>query len=171
MPQLAYPILNGVRPDFAKMALSVLGTNTPIPVPIIGFEAFSYKTDSNGELVFGAAEMAIAQTTGQQSPSASCTMYLPEYAALIAAVSLVGTGYMTQLFNVLLSYTLDNGIVINDMLFGCRIKSDSSDHRKGGAALTVTFDLQPIYVVRNDILPNDDFLNVAGAFLNLITQL
>jgi hypothetical protein len=171
MPALVYPLINGVRPDFAKMALSFNGTNTPIPVPIIGFDSLSYKTDSNGELVHGAAQMGIGQTAGQQTPSASCSMYLPEYSNLIGAISLAGEGYMTQLFNILVSYNLGNGTLVNDMLYGCRIKSDSSDHRKGGTALTVNFDLQPIYIVRNGILPNDDFLNVTAAYLNLLITL
>jgi len=169
MSQLAYPLINGVRPDFAKIALSFNGTNVPIPVPIIGFESLTYKTDSDGELVMGAAEMAIGQTAGQQKPHASCTMYLPEYSVLIAAISFAGTGYMTQLFNILVSYNLGSGLLVNDMLYGCRIKSDNSDHRKGGTALTVSFEMQPIYVVRNGVLPNDDFQNITLAFLRLLS--
>lgn len=168
---LSYPNINSVSPDFAKLTLTFTNTNTPIPVPIIGFSALSYGTSSNGELVHGAAEIAIGQTAGQQTPTAKCTMYVEEYSTLIAAISNAGGGYMTQLFNVGIAYTTQGGGVLTDMLFGCRIKDDSSDYRLGGTALQVSFDLQPTYIVRNGILPNDDLINVTSAFLSFITSL
>ena len=166
--QLSFPQINGVFPDWAKITMNVTGTNTPIIVPQIALESLNYGTKDNGELVFGTAEMALGQTTGQQSPEASCTMYLPAYSALIQSIALARTGVMTQLFNIGVSYNAGNGIIIQDMLFGCRIKGNTNDHRKGGTALTVQLQLQPIYIVSSGTLPNDDYAALQAAFISLL---
>ena len=175
---LAYPQLNNIYPDWAKISLAFTGTNIPIINPLIAFEALSFKIDSNGELVHGAAEIGIGQTTGQFTPTASCTMYAAAYQQLIASISsdtlgdgVLSGGYMTQLFNMMITYDLGDGVLTYDMLFGCRIKSDNGDFRKGGTPLSITFDLQPIYGARNSVLPNDDILNVQAAASALLALL
>ena len=73
---LTYSDVNGLRPDFARIAVSIPGFPG---APGKGFRAITYKDRSNGELVMHNSQLPAGQTSGQISPEGcSITMLVPD---------------------------------------------------------------------------------------------
>jgi hypothetical protein len=179
MATIPYPLINGARPDFAKISLTFqaagISSGPPlVPGPVIGFTSLEFHSSMDGTVSYGASQLPIGQTNGQLKCSAKATFYEPEYAALITALSNAngGLGYMTQRFNILCQYSLGPTLpMIEQFLYGCRIMGESESHKKGGAELEVMVDIQPIVIAKNGVFPTDDNLTTMAALaLSLALQ-
>ena len=193
---LSYPDVNGLRPDFARIAVALPGRFT---APGKGFRAITYKDRSNGELVMHNSQLPAGQTSGQISPEGcSITMLIPEFQSFRQAVSdsdvpggsdLVGllqsgipsitipsAGAYTSMWDMLVQYGGINqaGLPyhITDLLFGCRMTGSENVHRSSGGALEATFPFQPTLIVVNGSFPDDaeDLLESAKVLLNVINS-
>jgi hypothetical protein len=166
MGPIVYPTINGARPDFMSMVISVSGADPkaifPIKVPLIAIKALNYKTERDGSLARGGGQTPLGKTIGAFTSTASLTMHKPEYQAFILALSSMNllatgkTGYMTAFFNISVQYSFGDLPIMQDVIYGCSIKSESEDHKQGGEALEVSCDLDPIYISKNGVFPSDD---------------
>ncbi len=138
--------------------------------------------------------MALGQTVGHVSQTASCTMFLPEYLALITALaansitqstplaSVGAAGYMDSFFDIFLTYSLGQTIpglsLMHTTLKGCRIKSDHQSHSQGsGDTLKVRFDLSPMAILQGfgptgtgNIAPVADYFSLVAGGNNITIQ-
>ncbi len=149
---IPYPLINGARPDFASIEMSILGTANPILVPIIGFKSISYKTSTNGKQTFGAARYSLGETIGEATAEGSIEMYKPEYRSLIQALGADGDGYMEVFFTILLTYAAGPTLpIMTDELYGVRIADDDESHQTGGESLTVKFNIHVNRIVKSGV--------------------
>ena len=174
--QLSYPDINGLRPDWARVAINIQGIPGNPPIPTKGFRALSYKDKSNGEVVMHNAQLPAGQTSGQVVPDmASITMLLPEYTLFRAALAQSGFGAYTTLFNLYVAYSgVENGVPysLSDALMGCRMAGSDNSHRHGGSALEVTVPVQPVYLMLNGTMPDDqaDWAALRAASIRIAAQ-
>ena len=147
---LAFPLINGNKFDFSSVEVRVNG------VPFGGVKALDYTdTLEPGDVYSAGAAMRIGRTRGQYKAEGSLEMYKDDADKMMTALAAQGMGgFMEANFIVNADFSELPGAGIQvDVLSGCRVKKTSSTHQQGSDALTVKFDLDILYIIRNGKAP------------------
>ena len=109
-----------------------------------------------------SATPLIGQTIGQTTFSGSFEVYEAEWSAMVAALEILGIGYMQAQFGMTVAYAnpLDPDIT-TDVLFGVMIRNVDESHSQGGEALTVRVDFTFQNMSRNGAFPQATIAEMA----------
>lgn len=155
---ITYPLVNGVRHDWASIELHVAGQI------IIGRKSITYSRKRTRAMVEGASPDPLGKTLGRNVYAADIELYLAEYNALqdllsqaAAAIGGVnGSGYGDIAFPIQVMYQSRGFDMITDTLIGCTMDSTDVSHSVSTDGLSRKFDLNPIKILFNGL---DDLLN------------
>lgn len=162
---LQYPSTSGPRTSFQHAELKIAG------IPFVGFKKFDYSRTRSREMIYGANADPIGKSLGQNEYKASCEVYVPEWNNFLDALALAGVGYGDQFFDVTITYNASGFAVFTDTLKGCSIDSTDAPNGQGTAALTRTFELNPLKILFGGNDDNDSPLGVSSLYLNLTASL
>lgn len=151
-PSLAYPLINGNRVSWSSVEIKVIGQR------YIGVKNVSYGLELKPGDVVGTHIERIARTDGEQKTSGGMEMYKEEADVLIAALAAIGLpqlkGYMQVEFDVIINFRVQSILPISNVVMqNCRITKVDDSHSQGIDALTTKFDLDPMRILRNGLLP------------------
>lgn len=146
MPPPLYPDVNGQRVDWSCITITARG------VPFTGIKSIKYKDSLKGGVVRGTRAQKTGRTRGQYDTEASMEVYKEDWQELIGLLSDDGAqGFMEVSFPVLVQYQNSQGNIISDTLVGCRIASGDTSPGESADAVTVSCDLDPMYILWDGI--------------------
>lgn len=140
LPQ--YPLINGVRPDWASIQFSPQLPDGSKSV-IVGLKSLNYKAEQDPVDVMGTSPLPIAQTRGTVKFSGDVEMYLAEFHALVDAI---GDNFATTLITVTIAYS-EGDFTKTDTLIGCRLISPEASQSQGADPLTRKFSLKMLEIL------------------------
>lgn len=140
---LQYPSTTGARPSFGHIELRIAG------FPFVGFKKIDYSRTRSREMVYGAHPDPLGKSLGQNEYKASCELYLPEFQLFLATLDAAGItfAYGDTFFDVTVTYNAPGFSVVTDTLKGCTLDSSDAPNGQGTAALTRTFELNPLKIL------------------------
>lgn len=143
---LMYPSTTGARPSFGHIELAIAGFK------FVGFKKVDYSRTRSREMIYGAHPDPLGKSLGQNEYKASCELYLPEFNLFVAQLSLAGVpfAYGDTFFQVTVTYNAPGFGVVTDILEGCSLDSTDATNAQGTAALTRTFELNPLKIIFNN---------------------
>jgi hypothetical protein len=154
---LQYPLINGVKHDFASIELNINGQI------FIGFKAINYSRERTRTKVRGNSPDPIAKTTGTNEYNAEVELYLAEWNYLQKAILIpaaqqagLGSGYGDLMFNITVSYSDPGFDPIQDIILACSIDSTDASQSQGPDPLIRKLKLEPLKILFNGI---DDLAN------------
>jgi hypothetical protein len=145
-----YPLINGFRYDFSSVEIRVGGTI------FNGVKSLKYSQTLEPGKARGNRSQVIGRTRGKLDSDGSIELYRLEFDDLVRALGLLqpGLGYMEVPFDIVAMYGEVNiAQPTVDSLMGCRIKKHDTPLQEGGDAVTVSCDLDVMYVLMNGQAP------------------
>lgn len=139
-----YPKVNGHRHSFASLELNIDGKRRPL------FNAVNYSDSVSRERVRGNHPIAAGFTRGEYEAEASITFYSEEWGELAEEF---GNGLYDKVFDVVVTYSEDDGPTITDKLIGCRLRSIGRDNSQGAEGASVEKELDVTYIEWNGRKP------------------
>ncbi len=183
-PQLIYPDINGIRPDYGSLGITLAGpSGVPINLVTSGaniyaLKSLNYSDNLEGTMVYGTSATPIGRTRGQYKAEGSMEIYRDEYDALIMALTLYGKahgrtpGFMEVAFNIQVSYAPSSDVpMITDTLYGVRLKKNGKDQQAGADPLAVKCDLSIMRITHNGQDPVSGLIAVNAASVTGATSL
>lgn len=159
---LQYPSTSGPRTSFQHAELKIAG------IPFVGFKKFDYSRTRSREMIYGANADPLGKSLGQNEYKASCEVYVPEWQLFLQSLATAGIAYGDVFFDVTVTYNASGFAVFTDTLKGCSIDSTDAPNAQGTAALTRTFELNPLKILFGGLEDNNAPLTVSSAYVNLI---
>lgn len=145
MPDLTFPLIDGVRHDWTSTETKVAGQI------FIGCKSFKTSRKRTRGLVMGAHPDPIAKTRGTNAYTASIEMPVAEWYLLKATVKALadqqGIGYGDVLFPATVTLTAPNFATRTVECFGCSLDETSSEDAQGPDPLMRKIDLNPLKIV------------------------
>ena len=138
----SYPLINGVRPDWASIQFSPQLPDGSKSV-IVGIKSLNYKVEQDPVDVMGTSPLPIAQTRGTAKFSGDVEMYLAEFSALVDAI---GDGFGSVLITITVAYS-EGDYTKTDTLVGCRLISPEASQSQGADPLTRKFSLKMLNIL------------------------
>jgi hypothetical protein len=140
---LQYPSTTGARPSFGHIELRIAG------YPFVGFKKIDYSRTRSREMVYGAHPDPLGKSLGQNEYKASCELYLPEFQLFLATLNNAGVtfAYGDTFFDITVTYNAPGFSVVTDTLRACSLDSTDAPNGQGTAALTRTFELNPLKIL------------------------
>lgn len=145
------PLINGVYHSFASIELTLdTGAQTYVTR---GIGEINYKDELKPAEVRGTHPQALGRTLGKYTCSADMSVHRPVYDEIVA---LLGTGFGTVPFDLVVQFSSPGVPLTTDTLRGCRITGPSADNKDGEDASMIKLELMPMYLLWNgvSILPN-----------------
>lgn len=145
-----FPIINGGRGfDFASIRFNIAQGKFK------GVTSIDYGDALDPGEARGTSPVSFGTTTGESKPDGSIEMHKASFQKLI---ELLGDGYGTKEFNIIVAYAMFGMPTITDELVRCRIKKARDNPKQGNAPPTVKVDLYITDVLRNgiSIVPKDE---------------
>jgi hypothetical protein len=139
---LQYPSTTGARPSFGHIELRIAG------FPFVGFKKIDYSRTRSREMIYGAHPDPLGKSLGQNEYKASCELYLPEFNLFLAQLDAASItfGYGDTFFDITVTYNAPGFGVVTDTLLACSLDSSDAPNGQGTAALTRTFELNPLKI-------------------------
>lgn len=148
MPVPPLPLdINGNRTAFSNIKFGVDGTR------LKGLKSVSYDEDHEIPEIYGTSPDPIGRTEGRRKFSGSIEVYQEESLYLLETLSRGGTvGFAEHSHTITLVYALASAPfkVVTDILVGVRVHSPKDAHSEGVDALTVTYSLSIMRIIRGN---------------------
>lgn len=145
MPDLSYPLIDGVRHDWTSTETKVAGRI------YIGMRNFKWSRKRTRGLIEGAHPDPLAKTKGTNKYTATCELPLAEWyqlkADLVELANARGIGYGDVLFTATNTFTAPNFDTRQVVCFGCSLDEETADDAQGPEGLMRKLDLNPLKVV------------------------
>jgi hypothetical protein len=119
-------------------------------------------------MIYGANADPLGKSLGQNEYKASCEVYVPEWQLFLTQLAQTGVAYGDAFFDVTVTYNASGFDVFTDTLKGCSIDSTDAPNAQGTAALTRTFELNPLKILFGGNEDNSSPLTVSSLYVNLI---
>lgn len=148
---ILYPLINGVRYQFASIELKLNGQI------YLGCKSINYSRIRTRGWARGTSPDPLAKTRGTNEYKCDVELYLAEHAALVDALALQGAltggGFGDVFFTVDVFYGESAFSTLHDTIIGCTLDSNDSSNSEGSDALTRKSELNPVKILWNG---NDD---------------
>ena len=141
---IQYPLINGVRHEFASVELKLAGTI------FVGVKSIEYSRKRERTKPYGTHPDPLGKTRGKNSYDGSIDLYLAEWNAFVMN-QLGGAGYGDVIFPIFVTYSENGFDTITDQLIGCTLDTSEAKASDGTEALTRKFDLSPIKILFNGV--------------------
>ncbi len=139
MPSIHYPLINGARPDFASIRISLVNTGAiAIPGNLIGFEAIDYQDETSAKFMHLTRSKPVILSRGKYRAHGSIDWFLEEHRVITRYLtSMQQGGFGDAIFNITISYSqTQTSPLITDELRRVRIVGNQQRGQHGGPALT-----------------------------------
>ncbi len=158
---LLYPLINGVRHDWASIELHVAGQI------VIARKSINYSRIRTRAMAEGASPDPLGKTLGRNAYKADIEMLLAEFYQLQSILSQQaaalgganGAGYGDVPFLVQVMYASRGFDQVTDTIIGCTMDSTEVAHGVSPDALSRKFELNPLKILFNGL---DDLLDPLG---------
>lgn len=140
----AYPLINGLRPDFACIQFTPQLPDGSA-VTITGIKSINYKVEQDPTEIYGTSPLPLGMTRGTAKFSGDVEMYLAEFYGIAEAM---GPDFGSIPIDITVSYS-EGAFTKTDTLQGCRLISPEASQGQGADALTRKFSLKMLNVLFN----------------------
>lgn len=150
---ISYPLVNGVRHDWASIELHIAGQI------VIGRKAINYSRKRTRAYAEGASPDPLGKTLGRNVYASDIELYLAEFnqvqdllsqqAAALGGAN--GAGYGDVPFSVVVMYSSRGFDQITDTILGCTMDSTEVAHGVSPDALSRKFELFPLKILFNGL--------------------
>jgi hypothetical protein len=144
----AYPLINGLRPDFACIQFTPQlpdGSATTIT----GIKSLNYKVEQDPTEIYGTSPLPLGMTRGTAKFSGDVEMYVAEFQAIVDAI---GPDFGSVPIDIAVSYS-EGAYTKTDFLQGVRLLSPEASQSQGADALTRKFSMKMLNILFDGIAP------------------
>jgi len=115
-----------------------------------GISAINYEDKQSIEKKYGMGRKPIGYGKGNIEPSGTLTLYQEEVVALEAAAP---NGRLQDLpaFDIVVNYLPENGILVSDVLKGCKFTNNKRQPKQGDTAIEVELELNVMDILYNQL--------------------
>jgi hypothetical protein len=138
MPDLVYPLRNGVRHGFSSVIWTIKS------VKLRGIKGINYGRTRDRELLRGNHPDPFAKTIGENSYTCDIEVYLAEF---MFVIDQLGAGYGDIFFDCQCAYGADGFSAKTDEILGCTLDTTEVANAQGTGALTRKFALNPLKIL------------------------
>jgi len=143
---LNYPDVNGFRPSWSSVEITVAGIKK-----VVASKSIRYQNPLTIGVMYGTSSHKIGRTRGQQNPTGTWEVYREAWDQLTVDVFAANGrfGFAETIFPIKISYAEPSNPVMTvmDSLLGVRIHSPEVGGQEGTDALTVSFSMDIMEIV------------------------
>lgn len=131
---------------WAKLKVTTLGRTFE------GITKIAYSQPQDQELVRGAGGWAVGKGKGNYNPTASITLLMEEYRALLSSLPAGSTIQDIPDFDITVTYFYKS-TQYKDIIRNCSFKGDGVEVNQNDLSISIEFELLPTHIAYNGVEP------------------